>query len=123
MIVCKKKKKKKKKRSCRIEDFAISVAHRVKVKENEKRDKYLDLARKQKKKKAIEYEGDGDIYCNSGTSWDYLIYSIVKIGQNTENSPRDLKRLAITQNPVNDHQLKLVRKTARSNIIVIIKTK
>ena len=26
-------------------DFAVPAAHRVKVKENEKRDKYLDLAR------------------------------------------------------------------------------
>ena len=30
-------------------DFAIPVDHRVMIKESEKRDKYLDLARKQKK--------------------------------------------------------------------------
>ena len=38
-------KKKKKKTTCRIMDFTVSVDHRVKLKESEKRDKYLDLAR------------------------------------------------------------------------------
>ena len=33
------------KRRYQIVDFVISVDHRVKIKENEKRDKYLDLAR------------------------------------------------------------------------------
>ena len=32
-------------RTCRIVDFAVSADHRVKLKENEKKDKYLDLAR------------------------------------------------------------------------------
>ena len=39
----------KKKRTCRIVDFAVPVDHRVKLKEYEKRDKYLDLARELKK--------------------------------------------------------------------------
>ena len=34
----------KKKRTCRIVDFAVSADHRVKLKESEKKDKYLDLA-------------------------------------------------------------------------------
>ena len=33
----------KKKRTCQIVDFAISVAHRVKIEESKKRDKYLDF--------------------------------------------------------------------------------
>ena len=37
-------KKKKRLRNCRIVDFAILADHRMKIKENEKRDKYLDLA-------------------------------------------------------------------------------
>ena len=41
----KKKKKRKKKRICKIVDFAVSVDHRIKLKECEKKDKYLDLAR------------------------------------------------------------------------------
>ena len=44
-----KKKEKKRKRTFRIEDFAHPVNHRVRIKENEKRDKYLDLAWEQKK--------------------------------------------------------------------------
>ena len=39
----------KKKRTCKIVNFAVPVEHRVKLKENEKKDKYLDLARKLKK--------------------------------------------------------------------------
>ena len=39
----------KKKRTCQIMDFTISAYHRVKLKESEKRDKYLDLARELKK--------------------------------------------------------------------------
>ena len=34
-----------KKRTCQIVDFAVSADHRVKLKENEKKDKYQDLAR------------------------------------------------------------------------------
>ena len=39
----------KKERICRIVDFAVSADHRVKLKEIENRDKYLDLARELKK--------------------------------------------------------------------------
>ena len=38
-----------KKRTCRIVDFAVPADHRVKLKESEKNDKYLDLARVLKK--------------------------------------------------------------------------
>ena len=56
IIINKKKKKKKKKRkeekkkgTCIMVDFAVPADHRVKLKENEKRVKYLDLARELKK--------------------------------------------------------------------------
>ncbi len=39
---------------------------------------------------------------------DHLNYSIIEIGQNTEKSPGDFRRLAVTQTPVNDHQLTLM---------------
>ena len=39
----------KKKRICKIVDFAVLADHRIKLKECEKRDKYLDLARELKK--------------------------------------------------------------------------
>ena len=48
--------KKKKKRSCKIVDFAIPANHRMKLKEREKKDKYLDLAGELKK--TMEHEGD-----------------------------------------------------------------
>ena len=38
-----------KKRTCKIVDFAVPVDHRIKLKECEKKDKYLDLARELKK--------------------------------------------------------------------------
>ena len=44
----KRKKKKKKKQTCRIVDFGVPADHRLKLKESEKRDKYLDLAREVK---------------------------------------------------------------------------
>ena len=52
-------------------DFTAPVDHRVKIKEIEKKDKYLVLAREQKTNKqnkaktktTIEHEGDGDTNC------------------------------------------------------------
>ena len=41
--------------------FAVSSYHKVKIKECNKRDKYLDLARELKK--SIEEEGDDDTNC------------------------------------------------------------
>ena len=41
--------KKKKKRICKIVDFDVLADHRIKLKESEKKDKYLDLARELKK--------------------------------------------------------------------------
>ena len=39
-----------KKRICKIVDFAVRADHRINLKESEKKDKYLDLARELKKK-------------------------------------------------------------------------
>ena len=49
ITIAKKKKKKKKKRTCKIVDFAVFADHRIKLKEYEKNDKYLHLARELKK--------------------------------------------------------------------------
>ena len=49
IIKKKKKKKKKKERTCIIVDFAVPADHRIKLKECEKKDKYLDLTRELKK--------------------------------------------------------------------------
>ena len=45
---------------------------------------------------------------NQRTSRDHPDYSITKICQNTEKSPEDLSRLAVSQIPVKNHQLTLV---------------
>ena len=52
----------KKKRTCKIVDFAAPADHRIKLKECEKRDKYLDLARELKK--TVEHAGENDTNCN-----------------------------------------------------------
>ena len=52
----------KKKRICKIVDSAVPVDHRIKLKESEKKDKYLDLARELKK--TIEHESDDYTNCD-----------------------------------------------------------
>ena len=53
---------KKKKRTCKIVDFAVPAHCRIKLKEWEKKDKYLDLARELKK--TVEHAGDNYTNCN-----------------------------------------------------------
>ena len=48
-MINKKKKKKKRKKIYKIVDFAVPADHRIKLKECENKDKYLDLARELKK--------------------------------------------------------------------------
>ena len=50
---------------------------------------------------------------NWRTGRDYPNDSIAKNGQNPETSPGDLRRLAVTQTPVKNHQLTLMRKTLK----------
>ena len=45
------------------------------------------------------------------TGTDYPNDNIAEDGQNTETSPGDLRRLAVTQTPVKNHQLILMWKT------------
>ena len=73
--------------------------------------------------KAVERESDDNnkkdqkigtrtgVVGNKRTSGDHPNYYIIEIGQNTEKSPGDLRRLAVTQTPVKDYQLKLLWKT------------
>ena len=49
-MIVKKKKKKRTNRTCQIVDFAVPADYGVKLKESEKKDKYLDLVRELKKK-------------------------------------------------------------------------
>ena len=50
---------------------------------------------------------------NKNTNGDYPNYSIIKISQNTEKSPGNLRRLAVIQTPVKAYQLMLVWKTLK----------
>ena len=68
--------------------------------------------------KTMEQENDSDNNYNwlARYSQDWRIwknYGIVVIGQNSEKSPADLKRLAARQTPVEDYQLTLVWKTQK----------
>ena len=47
------------------------------------------------------------------TSGGHLNYSLIENDQNTEKSLGDLTRLAVTQTPVKEHQLMLIRKTLK----------
>ena len=77
--------------------------------------------------KTMERESDGDTNCkwcalyshqrigtgteglgNKMMSGDHPNNTIIEIGQNTEKSPGNLRRLAITQTLVENHQLTLV---------------
>ena len=57
------------KRTSRIVDFAVPVDPREKLKESEKRDNYLDLARELEK--TIEHENDGDTNCNGRARYSH----------------------------------------------------
>ena len=51
-----------KKRTSKIVDFAVPTDHRIKLKESEKKDKYLNLARELKK--TMEDERDNYANCD-----------------------------------------------------------
>ena len=93
--------------------FAVPADHTLRIKESEKRNEYQDLARELK---GMKYESNGDSNRNwrrhqrfgigtrgLGNKWisvDHPDYIIIKISKNTEKSPGDLKRLAVTETPV-----------------------
>ena len=108
----------------KIVGFAITADHKVQLKESEKNDKYLDLARKLKK--TMENESNTYTNCNwcswyshrriikgngglgnKRASGDHSNFYIIEMGQNT-------------QNLVKDNQLTLMRKTFKDIIIIII---
>ena len=52
-------------------------------------------------------KGNGELG-NKRTCGDHPICNIIKIGQNTEKSPGEFRRLAVTQTLVRNHRLRLV---------------
>ena len=119
-----KKKKKKKQKLAKLWTL-LSWLTTVKLKENEKKDKYLERNWKKKWNIKVTFipivialgivtkmiiKGTGGIG-NKRTSGDHPNYNIPEIGQNTEKSPGDLRRLAVTQISLKDHQLTLMLTT------------
>ena len=47
-------------------------------------------------------------HVNNWTRGHYPNHCFIEIGQNIKKRPGDLRRLAVTQTPVKDHQLTLV---------------
>ena len=129
MIVIKKKKERKKKKQKKTPKRLNCGPWRPagpqrKIKESKK---YIDLARESKNLWNIKMtvipvvigafgttqklsKGTGGLR-NQRTSRDHPNYCIIKIGQNTEKSPGYLRRLAVTQTTMKNHQLTLVWKT------------
>ena len=110
---------------CKIVDFAAPADHRVKLKENEKKDKHLDLGGELKRlwnmKVTIIPSLIGTLVTvTKGLSeglehleirvWVETIQTTILLrnGQNTEKSTGDLRRFASTQNSVKDHRLTLM---------------
>ena len=96
-------------------DFAVPVDHRVK---NQRKRKERQLLRSfQRTKKAVEHASNGDSsgnwralndprrkkIGNQRSNRDHHNYSIVEIGQNTEKSTGDLRRLAVTKTTVKEN--------------------
>ncbi len=102
---------KNKKRNCKIVDFAVPADHRIKLKEREKKDKYLDHARELKKLWNMQVTIIPIVIGGLG-SWrmdgDHPNDRIIENGQNTKKSPGDLRRFVVTQTPVKNHRLTLM---------------
>ena len=106
--------------------FTVSADQRVKIEESEKRNNFLDLARELRKlgnmrvtvipivivalEMVLKGLKRGPEELEIG---DHSNYSIVGIGHNSKKSPGDLKKLAVTQTPVKDHQLMLMGETSK----------
>ena len=117
-------------RICRILGIAVPADHRVKLKVKRRISTWTLL----RNWKTVEYENDYYTNCfscswychwkinkepvglgNNRTRKDHPNYCIIENGQNTEKSPRDLGRLAVSQTSVKNHQLTLMWKTNNDN--------
>ena len=106
-------------------DFDVPTDHRIKLKENEKKDNGI---KKNNNKNCGTWKwqlyqwwlvlwyshqmiikGTGGLG-NKRSSGDHKNYCIIEGGQNIEKSPGDLRRLAVTQTPKKYHQLTLMWK-------------
>ena len=79
----------KKERICKIVDFAVPADHSIKLKKCEKKDKYLNLARELKKQWNMKVTIVPIVISALGTVTKRLLKDL-------EESPGDLRRLAVT---------------------------
>ena len=120
-----------KKRTWWTVDFAILADYKLKIKESKKRDKSLDLTGELKKlwnmkvtvipivigaprtipKRLVKGMGRLGKKRKGRDHPDHP--GIIKIAQSIEKSPGNLRRLAVTQTPVRNHQLMLTWKTLK----------
>ena len=127
----------KKKRTCRIVDFAVPADHRVKLKEWEKKDKYLDLTGELKKMRNMKVTIVQIVIGALGTVTKGLVHGLegLEIRGQVETiqtsvlfrSARilrrvleDLGRLVVTETLLRNHQLTLEWKTLKREQIIII---
>ena len=113
-------------------DFIVPAAHRVKLKQSEKIEKYIDLAKELKK--IMERVSDSDTNCNwcvlyshqrfgtrtgglgnKWTSGDHPNYSIVETTR-IQKSSGDLRRLVVTQTPVKRLSAMTVNNSTNNNV-------
>ena len=121
----------KKKRTCKIVDFAVPADYRIKLKECEKKDKYLDLARELKKLWNMQVTIIPIVIGALGTVTKGLLKGLedLEVGGRVETIqmtallstarilrrvPGDLRRLAVTQTLVKNHRLSLIWKALMS---------
>ena len=114
----------------------------VGIKESEKINKYLSLTRELKKIcQTWRWRDTNYSWCtwdnlqrfckgakclgNTSLSRDHQDYIIIKIVQNIKKSPGDLRKIAVSQTPVINHQLTLLEKTLKevNNNIKHVKAK
>ena len=109
------KKKKKKKREFAGLWTLLTLLSRL-LTESVKKDKYFELTRELQKLWKVKVtfilgtvtQGLIKGLGNKRASRDHPNNCIIVIGQHTEKSPGDLRRLVVTQTPVKDYQLKMM---------------
>ena len=119
-------------------DFAVPADHRINLKESEKKDKYLDLARELKKlwnmkvpivpiligalgtiiKGLLKGMEDLEVGRRGETIQTIALLRTARILRRVLETWGDLRRLAVTQTPVKNNQLTLTWKTLMITIIL-----
>ena len=114
----------KKKTTCKIVDFAVLADNRIKLKECEKKNKYLDLTRELKKLWNRKVTIIPIVIGTFGTVTKGLLKGLEDLEDEWRPSKlqhywerteywEESRRLAVTQTPLKNHQLKLMLKNSQ----------